>query len=103
LANTGMQDFFSPEQDPLLGRGTAVVVACPGISPSGCDAANATATLALPGTRPAAYHVLVAAAVTTSGDPLAAARRELNEASRVPLETLRAEHQAWWRDYWSRS
>ena len=29
LANTGMQDFLSPDRDPLQGRGTAVIVACP--------------------------------------------------------------------------
>ncbi len=102
LANTGMQDFFGPGQDPLQGRGTAAIVACPAAAKT-CTAGAQAAVLSLTAKPPAAYHVVLAAAVTPSGDPLSAARRELEEAARVPLATLKAEHQAWWRDYWGRS
>ncbi len=46
---------------------------------------------------------MIAAAVTTDGDPLAAAGREKDAALATPLARLKAEQQAWWRDYWSRS
>jgi len=103
LANTGMQDFFAADQDPLSGRGMAVAVACPAIAPKNCSADGLTATFSLPDSRPAVYYVIVAAAVTPSGDPLAVAQRELDEAACVGLEKLQAEHQAWWQDYWARS
>jgi hypothetical protein len=79
LANTGMQDFFAPDRDPLLGRGTAVIVAGPAATPTSGTAAGPVAVLALPEKRPGGYQVIVAAAVTAWGDPLAAARRELDE------------------------
>jgi hypothetical protein len=47
--------------------------------------------------------LVIAAAVTTDGDPLAAARRELAAALAVPLERLQAEQRSWWRDYWNKS
>jgi hypothetical protein len=103
LANTGMQDFFGPDRDPLRGRGTAVIVASPGLLPAKCTVTGSTATLALPDEGPESYHVILAAAVTPSGDPRGAAKQELDEAARVGLATLKTEHQAWWRDYWSRS
>jgi alpha-L-fucosidase 2 len=103
LVNTGMQDFFTPDRDPLCGRGTAVSVACPAVAKAAVTAKGLTATLALPEKRPSQYHVIIAAAVTPSGDPLAAAKRELDEAAKLPLATLKAEQQAWWREYWSRS
>ena len=53
LANTGMQDFFARDRDPLLGRGTAVVVGCPAIAPKSCSAAGSTAPFSLPAKRPA--------------------------------------------------
>jgi alpha-L-fucosidase 2 len=73
------------------------------IVPGSCTAGLQTAALTLPAKRPARYQVIVAAAVTPSGDPLAAARREVDDASRAGLATLKAEHQAWWREYWGRS
>jgi len=103
LANTGMQDFFGADRDPLRGRGTSVIVASPAVRPAACTFKGSTATLALPEKRPESYHMLIAAAVTPSGDPRAAARRELEEATQAGLAPLKAEHQAWWRDYWSRS
>ena len=33
LANTGMEDYFDPDDDPLLGRGTAVVLGTGDIQP----------------------------------------------------------------------
>ncbi len=103
LVNTGMQDFFGSDNDPLKGRGTAVVVRSPVAASKTIASGDRAATLSIGGQPPASYYVLVAAAVTPSGDPLAAARREMDEAARVPLAALKAEHQAWWRDYWSRS
>ena len=103
LATTGMQDYFDAESDPLLGRGTAVVLAAPSLEKPTCSAAGATAKIVAPAERPTRYHLIIAAAVTPSGDPLAAAQRELNDAMAVPLATLEAEHKAWWRDYWGKS
>ena len=103
LANTGMQDFFPSDQDPLLGRGMAVVLGCPGVKTTVAVADASIAALSLPPDHPTRYHVIIAAAVTRSGDPLAAARREFDDAAGTPLSALKAEHDAWWRDYWARS
>jgi alpha-L-fucosidase 2 len=103
LANTGMQDFLGPDHDPLQGRGIAVVVGCPTIASATCSAKGATASISPPAKRPDHYHVIIAAAVTPSGDPLTVAQREFDEAAAVPLATLKGEHDAWWREYWSRS
>ena len=103
LASTGMEDYFDAGHDPMLGRGTAVALAAGLLSPERCSAQGMTATMVLPAKRPPSYHLIVAAAVTASGDPLAAAKRELDDALKIPLATLKAEHQAWWRDYWSKS
>lgn len=111
LVNTGMQDFFPADTDPLLGRGMAVAVASPTVAANelqaeqGPESAAGRAAIRWktvpPRKTPAA--VFIAAAVTPSGDPLAAAGLEVDEAARVGLDQLKAEHQAWWRDYWSRS
>ena len=103
LASTGMQDYFDGADDPLLGRGTAVALATPSVPRGNCAATGLTATIELPKECPYRYHVLVAAAVTTSGDPLDVANRELKDASDTPLEVLKAEHRHWWCDYWSKS
>ena len=103
LANTGMEAYFDAKSDPLLGRGTAVALGAGNIRPESCSTEAKTATLILPQEQPPRYTLLIAAAVTTDGDPLAAARRELDAALAVPLVTLEAEQQAWWRDYWQRS
>jgi len=103
LANTGMQDYFDQASDPLLGRGLAVAVSAQGPQASGCTIDGQTAGLALPPNVPSRYAILIAAAVTNAGDPLASAQRELSAALTSPLEGLAAEHQAWWREYWSRS
>lgn len=103
LANTGMEEYLGPGQDPLQGRGTAVVVSAFSLTPEKCVAEGSAATMSLPKKLPPRYHFILAAAVTPSGDPLAAAKRELEAASRIPLEKLKAEHQAWWREFWSKS
>jgi hypothetical protein len=79
LANTGMQEYFPPGSDPLHGRGLAVAVA----------------------TR--SNRIFIAAATTTSGDPLAAAQKELESAASQPGDALRTTHAEWWRDYWGKS
>ncbi|MFH1920759.1 MAG: DUF5703 domain-containing protein [Planctomycetota bacterium] len=103
LANTGMEHYFDANSDPLLGRGTAVALGTGNVSPKSCQAEAESATMLFPEQRPPRYHLVIAAAVTTDGDPLAATRRELEAALAVPLATLEAEQQAWWRDYWQRS
>jgi hypothetical protein len=103
LANTGMEDYFDEEGDPLLGRGTAVVLGTGAVRPRNCLAEERRATMTLPQQRPRMYYFVIAAAVTEEGDPLAAAREEIDAALAVPLATLKAEQQAWWREYWSES
>ena len=103
LANTGMDDYFGAEADPLLGRGLAVVLGTEGIRPNHCQAKPQTATMILPPKQTTRYCLVIAAATTVQGDPLAAARRELNAALTVGPATLKAEREAWWRDYWSKS
>lgn len=103
LASAGMQDYFDSAHDPLLGRGTAVMVQAPAVKPESCACQEQTATMQLPQRLSGSYCLLISAAVTPQGDPLEAARRELEEAAQTPLEQLRAEREAWWRDYWGRS
>ena len=103
LANTGMENYFDSQSDPLLGRGTAVVLGTAPIKPKQCQAETQTATMILPGEQTSRYYVVIAAATTAKGDPLAAARRELEAAQAVGPATLKAEREAWWRDYWGKS
>ncbi len=106
LANTGMDDYFDAAHDPLKGRGIGVAIGMGAVSPASVEAEGLTATMPVPEQRPAHYHAIIAAAVTPSGsdlDPLLAAKRELDEVLATPLETLREQQQAWWRDYWGRS
>lgn len=103
LANTGMEDYFDADNDPLLGRGTAVVLGTSSFAPKNCFADEKTATMSLPQQRPPHYYIVIGAAVTTDGKTLAAVQQEVDTALVVPLATLKAEHQEWWRDYWSKS
>jgi len=103
LINTGMEDYFDTDNDPLLGRGTAVVLGAGGIRAKNCAAKETEAVMKLPHGRPPHYHIVISAAVTTDGKTLATAQRDLDAALAVPLATLKAEQQTWWRDYWSKS
>ncbi len=103
LVTTGMEDYFDATSDPLLGRGTAVILAVPSLEEPSCSAEGSVAQIVARDRWPSRYHMIIAAAVTASGDPLAAAKSELREATTVPLGTLKAEHSAWWRDYWGKS
>lgn len=103
LANTGMQDFLAPADDPLLGRGIGVMVSGPGFKPASKGADAMAASLVAEPVPPAEYHFIVSVAVTRSGEPLESARKELDSATQVPLERLRGEHDQWWSDFWGRS
>lgn len=127
LVNTGMQDYFINDTDPMLHRGTAVVLAASGVGSLQCESNNAdvridnaiariyksqgakgdlhikTADMRLP-RRPAKnYHILIAAAVNPKGDALPNANKVLSDAQAIPLKALKAEHRAWWKDWWSKS
>lgn len=103
LANTGMDEYYPRDRDPLRGRGTAVMIESPELGPVECRASATSATMALPDSAPPEYHLLVAAAVTSHGEPLTQARGQLEAARSIPLDDLRGEHQGWWRHYWGRS
>ncbi|MBN1341815.1 MAG: hypothetical protein JXQ73_04005 [Phycisphaerae bacterium] len=106
MANTGMQDYFDEAHDPLKGRGLGVAIGLGAMASPKGRVDGKTASMILPNDRPAHWYVVIAAAVTPSGsgaDPIDAAKRELSDAMKVPLDSLRAEQQAWWRDYWGRS
>lgn len=100
LANTGMEDWPA---DPLRGRGLGVAVGAAGVRPEAHETEGQTARFRLPARPPRAYRILAAAAVTPAGDPAAAALGEFQDAASVPARRLQTEHQAWWREYWSRS
>jgi len=102
-AETGMQGYFTPETDPILGRGNGVAVGTPSFAPSSTATKELIATMVLPGERPAEYSVVISAVVALKTDPLAAAQKQLEDVCTTPVETLRAEHEAWWRDYWAKS
>jgi alpha-L-fucosidase 2 len=102
MASAGMEDYFDADSDPLLGRGTAVALTSSVEADTGA-AQDQVATLTLPAECPTRYHILIATAVTTEGDPLADAKRVLDDATQIPIDQLKSEHVAWWRDYWQRS
>ncbi|MBX7259755.1 MAG: hypothetical protein K1Y02_25595 [Candidatus Hydrogenedentes bacterium] len=100
---TGMQDFFTDESDPVLGRGNSVVLGTPSFLPQSIAINEKTATMSLPDQRPGEYSFIISAAVTIKSDPLEAAEKQLQTVLAKPMGALRDEHQAWWRDYWSKS
>lgn len=100
LANTGMQDYF--DKDPMLDRGTAVMLYS-SITPEKCYANEKTAFMELPDKLPSQYYFIISTEVTKSGDPLEIAKSQIDEVANIPLEKLKEEHQAWWREYWSKS
>ncbi len=106
LANTGMQDYFDEGHDPLKGRGLAVAVGVDPGMPTDATTREGTASFVVPESAADHFTLFVAAAVTPSGsgeDPLDVAKRSLAEAKDASPDALRAEHRAWWRDYWRRS
>ena len=127
LVNTGMQDYFSNDTDPMLNRGTAVVLTAPGVKSPRCLSDNTDgaidntiariyktkgakgdlplkiAEMKLPKQLAKNYHIIIATAVNPKGDALPDANKELNDALAIPLKTLKAEHLAWWKDWWSKS
>jgi len=127
LVNTGMQDYFDDKDDPFLNRGTAVVLAAPSVQSVECTSDNSymkadpaiariwntkgalgelplkKATMKILKTSEKKYHIMIAAAVTPKGDALSDANQELKEAANIPLHILKAEHQDWWKDWWSKS
>lgn len=102
-SETGMQDFFTPETDPVLGRGNGVVVGTHSFAPSSTAVNQQTATMSLPSDRSVSCSVVISAVVTLKSDPLEAAQKQLEQVCATPIATLRAERDAWWRDYWSKS
>ena len=103
LADTGMQDFFSKDTDPMLGRGNSVVVKAVSIAPDRVKATGQTAVMTLPNHRPDHYAIIISAAVTEKTDPLLAAQDQLSAVSAASIQTLKTEHETWWRDYWAKS
>jgi hypothetical protein len=128
LINTGMQDYFSDDSDPMLNRGAAVVLTTPDVTPLECDSKKVddkkidnaiariykskgakgdldlkTADMKFPSQPPNNYYIVIAAAVNPNGDALPDAKRELADALAIPLKTLKAEHRTWWEDWWAKS
>lgn len=105
LANTGMQDFFDASSDPLLGRGLGVALGADAavVRKTGIESSQQIARMTLHDVLPPRFTLWLTAAVTRDGQPLSAARRELDAAQQAPLESLRAEHAAWWEDWWGQS
>ncbi len=105
LVNTGMQDFFHVKDDPLAGRGTALCIGVGDASGQNC-AVGPDGRSAQMQVRPddgGQYQLVIAAAVTPHGDPLAAAREELRMALAAPLSQWQAEHERWWQEWWGQS
>ncbi len=103
LSNTGMQDYFEGDADPLKGRGLAVAVGMRPARGTTTSADDKTARLRLPHPAPNRCVIVIAAATTTSGDPLARAERLLDETFAQDFAELKRRHGRWWRCWWSRS
>ena len=103
LASAGMDDYYAEEDDPLQGRGSAVVIGSPDVPPECCSIEGRAATMELPQQSPSDYRVMIATAVTESGDPLPQANTEFGRAATMPTEYLRRKQRQWWQQYWQRS
>ncbi|MFV1967934.1 MAG: DUF5703 domain-containing protein [Pirellulaceae bacterium] len=105
LATSGMEEYFTKETDPLLGRVTAVAADVPGVNALKERVNERTATITLPDDRPETFHLLIACAVTPKAgpNPLNDVQRELDAARQIPFDRLRDEHEVWWRAYWGKS
>ena len=103
LVNTGMDDYHPEGDDPLQGRGTALVIGSPDATPQRCSAEGRAATMELAPGPGGESRVLIAAAVTESGDPLLRANTELERAETMTASALRCEQRQWWEQYWRRS
>ena len=103
LAGAGMEDYYPERADPLEGRGAAVAVSSPDVRPARCEAEALSATMTPTASPAGEYRVLIAAAVTGSGDPLVAASAELERAEAMSADDLRQQQRQWWEQYWGRS
>jgi hypothetical protein len=101
MVTSGMHDRFDARSDPLLDRGTAVVVGATG-PVVGAGSEGETARFDLPLSDGTAT-VVIACEVTPKGSAVSAAHQTLARALDVGIEAMRAEHTAWWEEYWSRS
>jgi len=103
LANTGMQGYFGANEDPLQGRGTAVVVGARQATVSDLSKDEKTASMRL------AFHdrtsrlIAISCSVAPHGDPLPRAAADLKAVLAQPLNELQSRRDAWWNAWWGKS
>lgn len=102
LRNTGMDGFFPEGNDPLEGRGTAVVVgATARASDPSVDAKTASIRFTFENEGP--RLIGISCAVKPHGDPTADAKEALTALLGKPVDELDARRDGWWKDWWSKS
>ncbi len=105
MATSGMEEYFTEETDPLLGRVTAVAVDVPGVNATRQRVAERTVASTISADRPETFHLLIACAVTpkAGANPWDDVQGELDAARQISLGRLKDEHETWWRAYWNKS
>jgi alpha-L-fucosidase 2 len=103
LANTGMEEYFVADQDPLCGRGTAVAVAANTAKASGLAVDGQTASMSLTFPDVAERLVAVSCAVAVHGDPTRQAQEHLHAVLAQPTDQLDSRRDTWWKQWWDKS
>ena len=103
LANTGMQEYFAADEDPLLGRGTAVAVGAREAAVQHLSADKATASMGIAPQAPNPSLIAISCSVAPHGDPTPRAMEDLNALLHAPREQLRSRRDAWWKQWWDKS
>lgn len=99
LAHQGLGSLLASESDPLLNRTCGAAMKCDGLVKE-----NATAHRSVgPAKRFALAIYPLTAQTDTAQEWLRQLDKTIADVDAVPLEKARAEHQAWWNEFWNRS
>ena len=104
LRNTGMDDYFAEGDDPLKGRGTAVVVGVEDATVSNPKTEGKTASMRVEFKKPSEPRLFgISCSVKPHGDPTPEAKAQLDALLAKPSQELHAQRDVWWKDWWSKS
>jgi len=103
LANTGMESYFAEDEDPLQGRGTAVVIAAHPAAVDDRSSGGKRASIRWRFRDSQPRLIAIACTVSPRSDPTPQAGATLDTHLARPLHETESRHDAWWNDWWNRS
>ena len=103
LANTGMQDYFAEDKDPLQGRGTAVVIGARTGAVDVRSSEDKTASMRVNFKDSEARLIAIACTVAPHGDATPQARATLDTLLDRPLRESESLRDTWWKEWWGKS